>query len=120
MSEHEVDVYIDEEPEMNQTITGFHGSFNTSDSYSVNYLLSGLNVKGYKLLDIASEAFSFDQVDFEEMVQRDVDIVRVQDEIIDQYLKKGKEKALFFPPLIGSSAESVVIFRFRQLAKFMI
>jgi len=102
MSEHEVDVYIDEEPEMNQTITGFHGSFNTSDSYSVNYLLSGLNVKGYKLLDIASEAFSFDQVDFEEMVQRDVDIVRVQDEIIDQYLKKGKEKALFFPPLIVS------------------
>lgn len=102
MSNEALDVYIDEEPELNQTITGFLGSFNTNESYNVNFMLSGLNVREFKLLEIASEAFKFDQVDFEEMVQRDVDTVRVQEELIDQYLKKGRNRALFFPPLIVS------------------
>jgi len=103
MSIHESeDVVVDEGPDLNQKITGYMGSFNTSESYNVNYLLSSLNIKEFKLLDIASEAFKFDQVDFEEMVQRDVDPVRVQEEIIDQYLKAGKNRALFFPPLIVS------------------
>lgn len=96
------DLEIDEGPDFNQKITGYYGTFNTDESYDVNYLLSSLTVKEFKLLDIASEAFKFDQVDFEEMVQRDVDPVRVQEEIIDQYLKVGKNKALFFPPLIVS------------------
>ncbi|TWJ26537.1 ParB N-terminal domain-containing protein [Geobacter argillaceus] len=96
------EVVIDEGPNLNQRITGYIGSFNTNDSYNVNYLLSSLNIKEFKLLDIASEVFKFDQVDFEEMVQRDVDPVRVQEEIIDQYLKAGKNRALFFPPLIVS------------------
>lgn len=96
------DFDVEEGPDFNQRITGYYGTFNTEDSYDVNYLLSSLTIKEFKLLDIASEAFKFDQVDFEEMVQRDVDPVRVQEEIIDQYLKVGKNKALFFPPLIVS------------------
>lgn len=96
------EIYIDEEPDLNQKITGYLGSFNTNESYNVNYMMSGLSPKEFKLLDIASEAFKFDQVDFEEMVQRDVDSVRVQEELIDQYLKCGKNRALFFPPIIVS------------------
>jgi hypothetical protein len=96
------DDVVDEKPDLNQKITGYFGSFKTTDSYQIDYLLSSLNLKDLKLLEIASEAFSFDQVDFEEMVQRDVDPVRVQEEIIELYLKEGKNKALFFPPLIVS------------------
>jgi hypothetical protein len=93
---------IEEGPNLNQKITGFLGSFNTNESYNVNFVLTALNIKEFKQLDIASEAFKFDQVDFEEMVQRDVDTVRVQEELIDEYLKNGKNRALFFPPLIVS------------------
>jgi hypothetical protein len=98
----DLDIYIDEEPDLNQRITGFLGSFNTSDSYNVMYMLSNFTIKDFKLFEIASEAFNFDQVDFEEMVQRDVDTVRVYKDLIDEYLKKGKNRALFFPPLIVS------------------
>jgi len=96
------DMYIEEIENITKRIPGFMGTFNTSDSFTVGYIQTSLTMKDLDLLSIASDAFKFDQVDFEEIVQRDVDRERVYYDIVEGYLKKGKEKALFFPPLIVS------------------
>lgn len=91
-----------EEPKFDKTILGVFGSFQTNQSYPVNYILTSMNYREVEDLKVAAEAFDFAQVRFDEMVQRDVDQRRVNEEIVDQYLEEGTEKALFFPPLIVS------------------
>jgi|TARA_R110002012_G_scaffold206766_3_gene376807 DGQHR domain-containing protein len=90
------------EMELSKTVRGSFGSFHTKDSYPVNYLLTGMNHKDLESLEVAAEAFEFDQVNFDEMVQREIDVKRVNKEIVAQYLEKGRNSALFFPPLIVS------------------
>ncbi len=85
---------------LNEQITGVFGSFKSDKSYPVHYVMTSLNYKKLSKLEVAADAFTFEQVRFEEMVQRDIDKRRVNDEILNGYLKKGKGKALFFPPII--------------------
>ena len=91
-----------QEPSFNEFITGVFGSFHTESSFDVNYLLTSLNYKQLDLLMVAAEAFDFNQVNFDEMIQREIDYRRVNEEIVGDYLEKGADKALFFPPLIVS------------------
>lgn len=86
----------------NQSIDGVFGRFQTSESYEVNYLLCCLNIDDIGKLSTASSAFEFSNIRFEDMMQRDVDYERVDDKIIEQYLKKGLNRVLFFPPIIVS------------------
>ncbi len=105
--EQEIDIEIDElleleEPNFNSTIIGNFGSFHTSNSYEVNYLLTSMNAKQIDDIEVAAEAFKFDQVNFDEMIQREIDERRVNDEIVSEYLEDDLRQALFFPPLIVS------------------
>ncbi|WP_171041814.1 DNA sulfur modification protein DndB [Pseudoalteromonas ruthenica] len=90
------------ELELTKTVKGTLGSFHTKDSYPVNYLLTAMNHRDLECLEVAAEAFDFEQVNFEEMVQREIDVKRVNKEIVAQYLEKGTNNALFFPPIIVS------------------
>lgn len=94
--------FLKDEPDFDSELSGIIGSFHTNDSYDVNYILTTLNQKELKKLVVAASAFKFEQVNFDEMIQRDIDYTRVNDDIVRGYLEKGKEKALFFPPLIVS------------------
>jgi hypothetical protein len=85
----------------NLEIDGTFGRFKTRDSYEVNYLLSSLPLAdAVDTLSTAAEAFPFESITFEEMIQRDIDSDRVQKEIVEDYLEGAREKVVFFPPLI--------------------
>ena len=83
-------------------IDGIYGQFKTSDSIEVNYLLTNFTVDQMNNLELASDALNFKEISFEELIQRDIDIERVDEEIVNEYLQKGKDKVIFFPPLLVS------------------
>lgn len=96
------DILGDDEPNFSAPIVGNFGSFHTNDSYEVNYLLTSMNFKQIGDIEVAAEAFEFEQVNFDEMIQREIDDSRVNDEIVTDYLESDIKQALFFPPLIVS------------------
>ncbi len=85
-----------------EEVIGSFGNFKTTDSQELYYLMATLRVDQLGLLNTASETLDFHEVSFEEMVQRDIDYGRVDNEIIKDYLEKGKERSIFFPPLLVS------------------
>jgi len=82
-------------------IRGFYGEFKSDKSYPLAFVQSVLPIEDIRMLKTTSEAFSTKSLDFEELIQRDIDHKRVR-EIADLYLKKGEERVLFFPPLLVS------------------
>lgn len=91
-----------ENPNFDYSVIGNFGSFHTKNSFEVNYLLCSMNHKEINNLQVAADAFKFNQINFDEMVQREIDEKRVNNEIVGQYLEDDINKALFFPPLIVS------------------
>jgi hypothetical protein len=85
-----------------EEIYGVFGRFKTSESYEVNYILSCLSIQDIGRLDTAHHAFEFSNINFEDLMQRDVDLERVDQKIIKKYLEKGLGRVLFFPPIIVS------------------
>jgi len=82
-------------------LVGLFGHFKTFESYDLYYLMTSINISRLKdSLHIAADALDFTNVDFDELIQRDIDYTRVEDDIVENYLKAGKNKVLFFPPLI--------------------
>ncbi|MCL1060686.1 hypothetical protein MK852_00790 [Shewanella benthica] len=96
------DLVEEEKPNFGSPIIGNFGSFHTRDSFEVNYLLTSMNFKQLDDIEVASDAFKFEQVNFDEMIQREIDESRVNDEIVTDYLESTLKQALFFPPLIVS------------------
>jgi len=84
------------------SIDGVFGSFKTSDSYELNYLQTTLRINDLQKIETASDAFDFQNISFEELIQRDIDYERVDDDLISKYLEKGKNRVLFFPPILVS------------------
>lgn len=93
---------INDEPSLTSTVRGTFGSFHTSNSFPVNYILTSMNHKELDCLEVAAEAFEFEQVNFDEMIQREIDVRRVNKEIVSEYLENDHNTALFFPPIIVS------------------
>ncbi|MBB1330882.1 hypothetical protein H5087_16150 [Pseudoalteromonas sp. SR43-7] len=96
------DIFLDHGPQFDSAISGTFGSFHTENSYEVNYLLTSMNYQELNKLQVAAEAFDFSQVNFDEMIQREIDTKRVNEEIVGDYLEKDSNRALFFPPIIVS------------------
>ncbi|QUM89943.1 hypothetical protein HWV03_14580 [Moritella sp. 36] len=96
------DLIEEEKPNFGVPIIGNFGSFHTKTSFEVNYLLTSMNFKQLDDIEVASDAFTFEQVNFDEMIQREVDESRVNNEIVTDYLESPLKQALFFPPLIVS------------------
>ncbi len=96
------DIFLDNGPQLDSSISGTIGSFHTKNSFEVNYLLTSMNYQELNKLQVAAEAFDFSQVSFDEMIQREIDTKRVNEEIVEDYLEKDINQALFFPPIIVS------------------
>jgi hypothetical protein len=64
-------------------------------------MLSSIPISQIDLLGTATESFDISKFDFEQLIQRDIDFERVE-EIVEDYLEKGKNRVIFFPPLLVS------------------
>jgi hypothetical protein len=86
-----------------RTYRGSFGRFQTNNSSPLNYLLTSLRVSDIRELSTASEVFDLDTIPFDELIQRDIDQARVR-RIANEYLRGGRNRAVFFPPLIACVA----------------
>ena len=84
-----------------KNIRGTYGRFATNESYQLNYVLSAIPISHVDHLVTATEAFDISKIDFEQLIQRDIDYERVED-IVKNYLEEGKNRVIFFPPLLVS------------------
>ena len=84
----------------NRELDGVYGHFKTNQSFPLHYLLTSIKTDRLEWLETASDVLDITAINFDEIVQRDIDYVRVQKEIIDGYLEKGKDRVIFFPPLM--------------------
>ncbi len=96
-------------------IIGSFGDFETSLSYELNYLMTTLDIKSINDLSSASSVLKLEDTNFEELIQRDIDYKRIDEQIVKHYLEKGKDKVIFFPPLLVSP---MVVKDGRPLDKF--
>ena len=85
----------------NKHIDGVHGQSRTVESHSIEYLLTTLPI-GDAVHDLATaiDALVYEKLEFSQLIQRDIDIKRVDKQIIDGYLKHSRNRVVFFPPLI--------------------
>jgi hypothetical protein len=81
-------------------LDGVYGHFQTKDSFKLDYLLTTIRTERLAYLETASEVLDLEMIKFDELVQRDIDHVRVQREIVANYLKQGEGRVIFFPPLM--------------------
>lgn len=68
-------------------IDGVFGCFKTADSFDLNYLLTTLRISELDKLKTATDAFDFKSINFEELIQRDIDYQRIDKDIIANYLE---------------------------------
>lgn len=83
-----------------QELRGGFGRFKTDHSFQLDYLMTSVPIQDISQLSTASELFRLENIDFEELIQRDIDHSRVQ-KIANDYLSRGQGKVIFFPPLLA-------------------
>jgi hypothetical protein len=84
-------------------IRGSFGRFKTDHSYRIHYVSTSIAIDDIDDLSTASELFSPDKIEFEELIQRDIDHSRVK-KIANDYLSNGEGRVIFFPPLLACIA----------------
>lgn len=87
-------------PKFTKQLRGSFGRFKTNRSFRLYYLTTSVPVEEISKLSTASELFSLEKIEFEELIQRDIDYARVQ-KIANNYLSKGENRVVFFPPLLA-------------------
>ena len=92
----------------NRELDGGYGVFKTEKSHKLGYLLTSMNLSELDRLETANQALNFKRIDFEQLVQRDVDYKRVQNEIV-KYLQSDSDdntgfgdSVIFFPPVLAT------------------
>lgn len=81
-------------------LRGSFGRFKTDHSYQLYYLSTSIPIDDIEDLSTASELFGADKIEFEELIQRDIDHSRVR-KIANEYLSQGQGRVIFFPPLLA-------------------
>lgn len=85
--------------------TGTFGNFSAAGSFPVNYVLSSFDIEDLKHLTFARELVT-DSLDFEMMMQRDIDEERARKELAEYIYPSNKSETelesniAFFPPII--------------------
>jgi DNA-sulfur modification-associated len=79
---------------------GSFGKFKTDHSFPLYYVSMSVPIDSLDDLSTASELFGTDKIDFEELIQRDIDHSRVK-KIANDYLSQGEGRVIFFPPLLA-------------------
>ncbi len=100
MSDSALPFNVSDDPFPNK-IRGTFGRFVTNESHELHFIQSQIPIGKIHWLMTSSQAFDISTVDFEQLIQRDIDWERVQT-IVDSYLKAGKNRVIFFPPLLVS------------------
>ncbi|MFZ6654763.1 hypothetical protein [Undibacterium sp. TJN19] len=85
---------------------GVYGTFTPESSEDLEYLMTNIPVSDLQSIKTAADITEFDNVTFEEIIQRDIDYKRVDDELIAQYLESSDKGVKFFPPLLISLVPS--------------
>lgn len=80
-------------------LRGSFGRFKTDASYTLHYLSTTLRIDQIVNLKVAADVFDISNVNFDELIQRDIDHSRVL-RIAEGYLQMGANRAIFFPPLL--------------------
>jgi hypothetical protein len=80
-------------------LRGSFGRFKTPTSHELQFITTTLTISEISTLQTASELLDPRDVNFDELMQRDIDEHRVAD-IADNYLSSALERAVFFPPLL--------------------
>lgn len=83
-----------------QTLRGTFGRFKTATSRDVYYLMSSIPIDDIDDLSTASDLFSRETARFDELIQRDIDRLRVK-KMANEYLVATHDKVVFFPPLLA-------------------
>lgn len=96
---------IQEEKEFDIDLIGNFGRFVSSGSYPVDFFMTSMTIaRAIHELKFAREV-QMEDIDFDLMMQRDIDEKRVEDEIV-KYLQpeegSAKTTPLFFPPLLAA------------------
>ncbi|PQK90333.1 DNA sulfur modification protein DndB [Pantoea ananatis] len=80
--------------------TGSFGRFSTINSFPIEFFLTSLKASELNLLTFAREIKPGDKIDFDQLLQRDLDLVRVETEIKPYIHNESKARTIFFPPLL--------------------
>ncbi|QXA92606.1 DGQHR domain [Citrobacter braakii] len=81
--------------------TGSFGRFSTIESFPIEFFLTSLKASELHHLTFARDIKPGKKIDFDQLLQRDLDIVRVETEI-KPYITNAdsKSRTIFFPPLL--------------------
>lgn len=81
--------------------TGSFGRFTTIHSFPIEFFLTSLKASELHTLTFARDIKPGKKIDFDQLLQRDLDLVRVETEI-KPYLTnaESKSRTVFFPPLL--------------------
>lgn len=99
-TEEYADIY--DESIFKKSFFGIYGTFTPEDSPPLEYLLTNIVFSDFSDLNTAADITEFENVTFDELIQRDIDFERVDDELINNYLNKNDGDVKFFPPLLVS------------------
>lgn len=107
--EHEMEEFPDLDDSYERPRYGAFGRFSSNDSFPVEYFLTTLRADELKEELTFARDINPDNLDFDLMIQRDIDEERVKKEI-EPYLLDGdgkqkkniNEKIAFFPPLLAA------------------
>jgi hypothetical protein len=87
-------------------LDGVYGISKTMDSYKIDFLSTSMKIdKAVSQLRTALDELEFEELTFDEIIQRDIDEDRVKKKIIGEYLEKSHNEVIFFPPLVVSLVE---------------
>ena len=95
------DIFDFEPAPFKSELRGSFGVVKTNSSHELNFVLSSLDIARVNDLETASSALDMQFARFSDLLQRDIDFERVRG-IIDEYLEKGADRTVFFPPLLVS------------------
>ena len=91
---------VSEDP-FDKELWGSYGSFTTRESYELDYILTSIPIQKIEMISTATEAFDVSEINFDELIQRDIAQERVL-KIANEYLEHGDERVIFFPPLLAT------------------
>lgn len=81
--------------------TGSFGRFSTIESFPIEFFLTSLKASELKKLTFARDIKPGKKIDFDQLLQRDLDLGRVEKEIKPYITNiESKSRTIFFPPLL--------------------
>jgi hypothetical protein len=95
------DIFDVDQAPFKSELRGSFGIVKTNTSFELDFVLSSIEISRITDLETASSALDVQFARFSDLLQRDIDYERVE-KIMNQYLERGANRTVFFPPLLVS------------------